>query len=46
MKITKLSDRLFLRRVETGIFLTEKEASLINHGPVTLILESTKKGAD
>jgi D-tyrosyl-tRNA(Tyr) deacylase len=28
-------------RVETGIFQTEMEVSLINHGPVTLILEST-----
>jgi len=28
-------------RVETGIFQAEMEVSLINHGPVTLILEST-----
>jgi D-tyrosyl-tRNA(Tyr) deacylase len=27
-------------RVETGIFQAEMEVSLINHGPVTLILES------
>jgi D-tyrosyl-tRNA(Tyr) deacylase len=27
--------------VETGIFQAEMEVSLINHGPVTLILEST-----
>ncbi len=28
-------------RIETGIFQAEMEVSLINHGPVTLILEST-----
>ncbi|MGE4488507.1 MAG: D-aminoacyl-tRNA deacylase [Kiritimatiellales bacterium] len=28
-------------QVETGIFQAEMEISLINHGPVTLILEST-----
>ena len=28
-------------RVETGIFQAEMEVNLINHGPVTLILEST-----
>jgi D-tyrosyl-tRNA(Tyr) deacylase len=28
-------------RVETGIFHAGMEVSLINHGPVTLILEST-----
>jgi len=28
-------------RVGTGIFQAEMEVSLINHGPVTLILEST-----
>jgi D-tyrosyl-tRNA(Tyr) deacylase len=28
-------------RVETGIFQAEMEVSLINHGPVALILEST-----
>jgi D-aminoacyl-tRNA deacylase len=28
-------------RVETGIFQAEMEVSLINYGPVTLILEST-----
>jgi len=28
-------------RVETGIFRAEMDVSLINHGPVTLILEST-----
>lgn len=30
-------------RVETGIFQAEMEVSLINDGPVTLILESTGK---
>jgi len=33
--------RGFGLRVETGIFQAEMEVSLINHGPVTLILEST-----
>ena len=30
-------------RVEAGIFQAEMEVSLINDGPVTLILESTGK---
>jgi len=41
MKITKLRNRLPPLCIETGIFQTEMEVSLINHGPVTLILEST-----
>lgn len=32
-------------RVETGIFQAEMEVSLVNHGPVTLILESTGRTA-
>jgi len=33
-------------RVETGIFQAEMDVSLINHGPVTLILESTGRGGE
>ena len=33
--------RLSGLRVETGVFQAEMEVSLINDGPVTLILEST-----
>ena len=33
--------RGFGLRVETGIFQADMDVSLINHGPVTLILEST-----
>jgi D-tyrosyl-tRNA(Tyr) deacylase len=36
--------RAFGPHVETGIFQTEMEVHLINHGPVTLILESTGRG--
>lgn len=30
-------------KVETGIFQTEMEIALINHGPVTILLDSEKK---
>lgn len=30
-------------KVETGIFQTEMEVALINHGPVTILLDSEKK---
>ncbi|OLN32275.1 D-aminoacyl-tRNA deacylase [Desulfosporosinus metallidurans] len=30
-------------KVETGVFQTEMEVALINHGPVTILLDSEKK---
>jgi D-tyrosyl-tRNA(Tyr) deacylase len=38
--------REFGLRIETGIFQAEMEVSLINHGPVTLLLESTGRGSE